>query len=80
MNALARIIGGSLLISAIALVGQVRLVLKEATQQRIMQRIILSLVAFAAGSRIGGAFFHMIPAGIAISANTTGYLSISTSG
>ena len=62
--------------SAIALVGKVTLVLEEATQQRI----ILSLVAFKAGYRIGGTFFYMIPAGIAISANTTGYLSISTSG
>lgn len=53
--------------SAIALVGSVTLVLKEET----LQRIILPLVAFAAGSLIGGAFFHMIPAGIAQSGNTT---------
>ena len=53
--------------SAIALVGSVTLVLKEET----LKRIILPLVAFAAGSLIGGAFFHMIPAGIAQSGNTT---------
>lgn len=46
--------------SAIALVGSVTLVLKEAT----LQRIIIPLVAFSAGSLIGGAFFHMIPAGL----------------
>jgi len=53
--------------SAIALVGSVTLILKEET----LQRIILPLVAFAAGSLIGGAFFHMIPAGIAQSGNST---------
>lgn len=44
--------------SAIALVGSVTLVLREAT----LKRILLPLVAFAAGSLVGGAFFHMIPA------------------
>ena len=29
-----------------------------------MQRLLLPLVAFAAGSLIGGAFFHMIPAAL----------------
>ena len=47
--------------SAIALVGSVTLVLSE----RTLQRILLPLVAFAAGSLLGGAFFHMIPAGLA---------------
>lgn len=55
--------------SAIALVGSVTLILKEET----LQRIILPLVAFAAGSLIGGAFFHMIPAGIAQSGNNTAF-------
>lgn len=49
------------MMSAIALVGSVTLFLKPAT----LQRIILPLVAFSAGSVIGGAFFHMIPAGLA---------------
>jgi len=47
--------------SAIALVGSVTLVLSE----RTLQRILLPLVAFAAGSLLGGAFFHMLPVGIA---------------
>lgn len=55
--------------SAIALVGSVTLILPEKT----LQRIILPLVAFAAGSLIGGAFFHMIPAGIAQSGSTTAF-------
>ncbi len=42
------------------MVGSVTLLLKPTT----LQRILLPLVAFAAGSLIGGAFFHMIPAGL----------------
>ncbi len=67
MSTLAWIVGSSLVMSAIALVGSLTLVLKEET----LQRIILPLVAFAAGSLIGGAFFHMIPAGIENFGNTT---------
>jgi len=55
------IVGSGLLMSAIALVGSVTLVLSEQT----LQRILLPLVAFAAGSLLGGAFFHMIPTGLA---------------
>ena len=59
--------------SAIALVGSVTLFLREET----LQRIILPLVAFAAGSLIGGAFLHMIPAGIVkYEGNDTFYLWI----
>lgn len=47
--------------SAIALVGSVTLLLKPET----LDRILLPLVAFAAGSLIGGAFLLMIPAGLA---------------
>jgi zinc and cadmium transporter len=54
------IVSSGILMSAIALVGGVALFLNEAT----LQRILLPLVAFAAGSLIGGAFFHMIPAGM----------------
>jgi zinc and cadmium transporter len=61
MDVLFWIIGSGLLMSAIALVGSVTLLLKEQT----LRRILLPLVAFAAGSLLGGAFFHMIPAGLA---------------
>jgi zinc and cadmium transporter len=57
---LAWIVIGGVLMSAIAMVGSVTLVLKPIT----LQRLLLPLVAFAAGSLIGGAFFHMIPAGL----------------
>lgn len=46
--------------SAIAMVGSVTLILKPET----LKRLLLPLVAFAAGSLIGGAFFHMIPAAL----------------
>jgi len=69
METLIWIIGSSLLMSVIALVGSVTLILKEET----LDKIILPLVAFAAGSLIGGAFFHMIPAGIISYGNTTGF-------
>ena len=51
---------GGVLMSAIALVGSVTLLLKEAT----LNRIIMPLVAFAACSLLGGAFFHMLPAAL----------------
>jgi zinc and cadmium transporter len=46
--------------SAIALIGAVTLILSDAT----LERILLPLVALSAGSLIGGAFFHMIPAAV----------------
>lgn len=69
MSTLSWIIGSSLLMSAIALVGSVTLILKEST----LQRIILPLVAFSAGSLIGGAFFHMIPAGLSQYGNNNSF-------
>jgi zinc and cadmium transporter len=58
MDVFVWIVLSGLLMSAIALVGAVTLVFSEAT----LQRIVLPLVALSAGSLIGGAFFHMIPA------------------
>jgi zinc and cadmium transporter len=69
MNTFAWIVASGLAMSAIALVGSVTLVLSEST----LQRIILPLVAFSAGSLIGGAFFHMIPAGMLHSGISTGF-------
>lgn len=51
---------GGVLTSAIALVGSVTLVLQEST----LKKILLPLVSFAAGSLVGGALFHMIPASL----------------
>jgi zinc and cadmium transporter len=56
---------GGLAMTAIALVGSVTLLLSEA----MLDRIIMPLVAFAAGSLLGGAFFHMLPAALGDSAD-----------
>ena len=48
------------LMSGIALIGRVTLVLREST----LHKILLPLVSFAAGSLVGGALFHMIPASL----------------
>ena len=48
------------LISLIAFIGVIILFLKE----KILNRIILLLVAFSAGALIGGAFLHLIPEAI----------------
>lgn len=52
------IIASGVAMTAIALVGSVTLLLRKST----LDRLVLPLVAFAAGSLLGGAFFHMIPA------------------
>jgi len=54
------IVASGVLMSAIAMVGSATLFLSE----RTLQRILLPLVAFAAGSLLGGAFFHMLPVGL----------------
>jgi zinc and cadmium transporter len=55
------ILGSGLLMSAIALAGSCTLLFKRDT----LARLTLPLVALAAGSLIGGALFHMIPAALA---------------
>jgi len=60
---LLAILGFGLLMSLVALVGAVFVLLPEPT----LRRWLLPLVAFAAGSLLGGAFFHMLPR--ALSAN-----------
>jgi zinc and cadmium transporter len=61
MTALYWIVGSGILMSAIALVGSVTLLLSPQT----LQRVLLPLVALAAGSLLGGAAFHMMPAALA---------------
>lgn len=60
MSTFAYIVLFGFAMSLIALVGSVTLVLN----QSVVDKILLPLVAFAAGSLIGGALFHMIPASI----------------
>jgi zinc and cadmium transporter len=58
MNNVFWIFASGVLMSAIALVGSVTLFLRRET----LERVVTPLVAFAAGSLLGGAFFHMLPA------------------
>lgn len=51
------ILTGGVLMSGIALVGGLTLLMKPET----LDALLLPLVALAAGSLIGGAFFHMLP-------------------
>jgi zinc and cadmium transporter len=60
MDAFWWIAGSGLLMSLIALVGSATLLMGEATQRRL----IMPLVAFAAGSLLGGALLHMLPAAV----------------
>jgi zinc and cadmium transporter len=60
MTTFSWILLGGVLMSAIALVGSLTLFLSE----RTLGKILLPLVSFAAGSLVGGAFFHMIPAAL----------------
>ncbi|AEP31095.1 ZIP family metal transporter [Brumicola nitratireducens] len=69
MSEILWIIVSGLLMSAIALTGSITLLLKKETLHKVM----IPLVAFAAGCLIGGAFFHMIPAGLAYSGISLGF-------
>ena len=51
------IIISSFLISLISFVGVISLAVKD----DILDKILLSLVGFAAGALIGGAFLHLLP-------------------
>lgn len=60
MSTLAWIISSGVVMSAISLVGIVLIPLGEER----MRRVVLPLVALAAGSLLGGAFFHLLPEAI----------------
>ena len=60
MPSLAWILISGVLMSAIALVGSVTLLLPE----MYFRRVVLPLVALAAGSLLGGALFHMLPGAV----------------
>ena len=61
VSGLASLLVGSGLMALLALVGGLTLLLPK----RRLQRLLLPLVALAAGSLLGGALFHMIPEGFA---------------
>lgn len=51
---------GGFLMSAIALIGGITTVLRPAT----LDKLILPFISMAAGTLLGGAFFHMVPHGL----------------
>lgn len=57
MSTLSWIVVAGLAMSALALVGAVTIALPPS----VLDRILLPLVGLAAGSLLGGAFFHMLP-------------------
>jgi zinc and cadmium transporter len=61
VSSLAWIVASSLAMSAIAWVGLVTLALNEDQ----LRRLLLPLVAFAAGSLLGGALLHLLPEAVA---------------
>jgi zinc and cadmium transporter len=61
LSSLGWIVAGGLLMSLVAMVGAVTLLLPV----RQLQRLLMPLVSLAAGSLLGGALFHMLPAGMA---------------
>lgn len=60
LNALVIIAAGGLLMNLITLVGGLTMVLSPQRQERLL----LPLIALAAGSLLGGALFHMLPQGL----------------
>jgi zinc and cadmium transporter len=63
MSTLPWIITSGFAMSVLALVGSVTLLLRPET----LRRILLPLVAFAAGTLLGGALLHMLPGAVEIS-------------
>lgn len=60
MSELLWILGATLLVSSISFIGAASLAFK----QNVLNRILLALLALAAGTLIGGAFLHLLPEAI----------------
>lgn len=76
MPTLAWILSFGLAMTAIALVGSVTLVLPE----RTFKRVVLPLVALAAGSLLGGTFFHLLPEAVDELGNRLGVYGVLAGG
>lgn len=66
MSVLGWIVLSGLAMSVLALVGGVSLILPE----RMFARVVMPLVALAAGALLGGALFHMLPESVEVLGNT----------
>lgn len=67
------IIVSSFLISLISFIGIVSLAFKD----KLLDRILLYLVGFAAGTLLGGAFLHLLPETVEKSTSTNVFLALS---
>jgi zinc and cadmium transporter len=72
MDALIYSIIATGIVSLLSFIGVVALALKEKT----LNKIILVLVAFAAGALLGGAFFHLLPEALDISLDLNIFVSL----
>jgi len=72
MENLILIILATAIISLLSFIGALALFFKE----RLLQKILLSLVALSAGALLGGAFLHLIPESLEKTTNTFLYLLI----
>lgn len=70
MTSLAWILLSTVAISLLAFTGVVVLYLQE----RLLNRILLYLVAYAAGALLGGAFFHLLPEAVEVGGYSTPFL------
>ncbi len=71
MTSLTWIILSTVVIALLALVGVVVLYIKK----KLLDRILLYLVAYAAGALLGGAFFHLLPEALEQSDSSALFLS-----
>jgi zinc and cadmium transporter len=73
MPTLAWIVVAGLAMSALALVGTITVLMPA----RTLARVLLPMVGLAAGSLLGGAFFHMLPESVDAIGNRLGvYLAV----
>jgi len=68
MSAFLASIIAVIIVSLISLIGVLVLIIKN----RLLEKILLALVAFSAGGLLGGAFFHLIPESLKLEMSTIG--------
>jgi zinc and cadmium transporter len=72
MSILFWIIGSTLFVSLISLIGIFTLALSD----KSLKRILLVLVGFSAGALMGGAFLHLIPESLDNSSSDTVFVTV----
>lgn len=72
MAALSWIIGSTLFVSLISLIGILTLAVKD----KVLNRVLLILVGFSAGALMGGAFLHLLPEAVESYKGATTFIAI----